>query len=78
MAWRKSLFRNILRVSPSGSRFCGERFMPPSCKSLRINILDSETEKIVRLELLVSPMFPIFCPQNLEPVRLIPGLPLTR
>src|SRR5271166_2416766 len=39
LIWRaKSLFRNILPISPSASRFCGEDF----AKSFNFNILRTE------------------------------------
>jgi hypothetical protein len=41
-----SLFRNILAVSPCGSRFCPDALRSKQSKSFRINILGSMTEKM--------------------------------
>ena len=41
----KSLFRNILAVSPYGSRFYEDPRRSPRCKLLRINILANSTKK---------------------------------
>jgi hypothetical protein len=42
----KSLFRNILAVSPCGSRFCRHPLRQKRTKSFRINILRSLIEKM--------------------------------
>src|SRR5450631_1653033 len=42
----KSLFQNILAVSPCGSRFCPESGRYPLPKLLRINTLAKRTKKI--------------------------------
>ena len=42
----KSLFRNILAVTPFGSIFCGDQASVPYGKSLRMNILEKTSEKI--------------------------------
>ena len=42
----KSLFRNILAVSPYGSRFCPDPFRSKRTKPFRINILRTMTEKM--------------------------------
>ena len=42
----KSLFRNILAVSPCGSRFCPDPLRSKRTKPFRINILRSLTEKM--------------------------------
>ena len=42
----KSLFRNILAVSPCGSRFCQDPLRSKLPKSFRINILGIPTEKM--------------------------------
>ena len=41
----KSLFRNILAVSPCGSRFCPDPALSLSSKCLRMNILATSTKK---------------------------------
>ena|SRR6266700_107450 len=41
----KSLFQNILRVSPSGSRFCGVPFPSLLCKPFRMNILGNRKKE---------------------------------
>jgi hypothetical protein len=43
-----SLFRNILPVSPCGSRFCRPIGLSPLGKSLGMNILAGSKKKIVR------------------------------
>lgn len=77
MTWRKSLFSNILRVSPSSSRFCGSPAQPPSRKPLRINILALSGRKDDGAAMLLSPMFPIFCPQNIEFIGVLGDFPPT-
>jgi hypothetical protein len=42
----KSLFRNILPVSPYGSRFCQDQFLSKLSNLFRINILEILTRKI--------------------------------
>jgi hypothetical protein len=42
----KSLFQNILAVSPCGSRFCPDPLRSKRTKPFRINILRSLTEKV--------------------------------
>ncbi len=44
----KSLFWNILDVSPCGSIFYRDHTLSPSSKSLRMNILDEIMKKISR------------------------------
>jgi hypothetical protein len=41
----KSLFRNILALSPYGSRFCPDPALSPSSKCLRMNTLATCTKK---------------------------------
>jgi len=41
----KSLFRNILPVTPCGSRFCPDRGLYSSHKSLQMNILENQQKK---------------------------------
>jgi hypothetical protein len=45
----KSLFRNILPISPYGSRFCQNQPVYLSHKSLEINILENRAEKIAEI-----------------------------
>ena len=72
-----SLFPNILAISPCGSRFCGAPSAPRFRKPLKINILTQRGRKNEDAGMLLSPMFPRFYPQNIEPVRFIFDFPLT-
>ncbi len=44
----KSLFRNILAVSPCGSIFCPDQRGIPTANFFRMSILDDYKEKILR------------------------------
>jgi len=66
----KSLFHQVLALSPYGSRFCPAPAPSPSCKCLRMNILairskkycgESEANSLSQNMLAVSPCGSIFC-----------------
>jgi hypothetical protein len=77
MAGRKSLFVNILRVSPSGSRFYGDQALPSIPQTLKNQYFSQRWRKNSSVAMPPSSMFPIFCPQNIEPVGFIFNFPLT-
>ena len=58
----KSLFRNILPASPSGSRFWPHYPISQSRKSFRTSILADRSRKIIRTDI---PALPSRCQQNL-------------
>jgi len=72
-----SLFRNILHLSPSCSIFYADAPIPDSSNSIRNNILAPTPEKIAHALTPITPVFSIFCPQNIEPQGLFRDFPLT-
>jgi hypothetical protein len=77
MAGRKSLFVNILRVSPSGSGFYGDQALLSIPQTLKNQHFSQRWRKNSGVAMPRSPMFSRFCPQNIEPVGFIFNLPLT-
>jgi hypothetical protein len=65
-----SLFRNILRISPSGSRFYTGPPISRRRKFFGNNILDGEAKKKPQRGHPATPALSIFCPQNIDPHRL--------
>jgi hypothetical protein len=58
----KSLFRNILRISPSRSRFCEGKSQITSRKFFESNILAMGARKKLHRRIQTTPAFSIFCP----------------
>jgi len=70
VAPNKSLFRNILPVSPSGSRFCAGSRRSSHPKLFETNNLGIQHEKNHDLAAPLTPALSGFCPQNIEPQGL--------
>jgi len=74
----KYLVGNILDVTHCGSRFCPGPAISPSRNSAETKILARLAKETVVWNVGLTPMLSIFCPQNIEPVRLCRDFPLTR
>jgi len=70
MAERKSLFVNILRVSPSGSRFYGDQAIPSSPQALKNQYFSQRWRKNSGVAMPPSPMFQYFARKILSPLDL--------
>jgi hypothetical protein len=69
--------KNILHVSPSGSRFCEQCQGPGSSNSNVLNTLRDVSGKKIRESHQLSPALSIFFPQNIEEQGFIFGFPLS-
>jgi len=71
----KSLFRNILPVSPCGSRFCSPIDLSPLGKSFGMNILAGSKKEIVRGYTQTRPVPALFLEANSLFYKILPVSP---